>query len=132
MNTETIIPANESEWLALRTKDITSTDVAALFGLSPYCTLFELWHRKKNLTSVDFEATEWVKWGQRLQDSIAAGVAEDNGWVIRRMSEYVRIPELRIGASFDFSIETEYERPSETFEKGLLEIKNVDSLAFRD
>ena len=39
------------------------------------------------------------------------------------MDEYIRDPELRLGASFDYMIE-----PG----AALLEIKNVDSLAFRD
>jgi predicted phage-related endonuclease len=59
-----------------------------------------------------------------LQDSIAAGIAQDQKWDVRRMNEYLRIPDIRLGASFDFSIEA----PG----SGLLEIKNVDSLIFRD
>jgi predicted phage-related endonuclease len=62
-------------------------------------------------------------WGTRLQDAIASGIAQDQGWKVRRMDEYIRIPELRIGASFDFSIEDK--------ELGLLEIKNVDSLQYK-
>ena len=123
MKSESIVPKNEKEWLALRTKDITSTEVSALFGLSPYCTEFELWHRKKDNTAVDFEASERMVWGTRLEQAIAEGVAKDEGWKIRRMNEYMRIPKLRIGASFDFSIEGD--------KPGLLEIKNVDSLQYK-
>lgn len=148
---EVIVPKNENEWLDLRTKDITSTDVAALFGLSPYCTPFELWHRKKTGSTIGFEETEWIKWGKRLQDSIAEGVAEDNGWKVRRMDEYIRIPELRMGSSFDFSIDKFVEdqengpltlnADSEKFPgklkrgfyagDGILEIKNVFGMQFR-
>jgi predicted phage-related endonuclease len=60
-------------------------------------------------------------WGTRLQDAIALGVAEDQGWTVRKMTEYMSISDLRIGSSFDFAIE----------EDGLLEIKNVDSIAFK-
>ena len=97
---QSIISNNEQEWLALRLEDITSTEVSALFNLSPYQTEFELWHRKKNKEIVTIEANQRMKWGTRLQDSIARGIAEDNGWNVRRMDEYVRIPELRIGSSF--------------------------------
>jgi putative phage-type endonuclease len=119
---ESIIPKSESHWLELRAQDVTSTEVSALFGISPYTTLFETWHRhQENLVS-NFEETERSKWGTRLQDSIANGIAEDEGWKIRRMPEYIRHPGLRMGSSFDFSIE----------EAGILEIKNVDGFVFRD
>ena len=124
MKPEIIKPKNEKEWLALRTKDITSTEIAALFGLSPYSTPFELWHRKKDNLAVDFEATERMTWGLRLQDAIAQGVAVDQNWKVRRMDEYMRLPDLRMGASFDFSIEDK--------DPGLLEIKNVDSLIYKN
>ena len=121
MNLQTVPTETKEQWLEARTKDITSTEVSALFGISPYITEFELWHRKKDQTVVEIEENERMKWGTRLQDSIAAGIAEDNKWTVRRMDEYMRIPELRIGSSFDFSIEP----------NGLLEIKNVDGLIFK-
>ena len=39
-------PADEAEWLAMRRQDVTSTETAALFGLSPYTTAFEVWHQR--------------------------------------------------------------------------------------
>lgn len=122
MKAEVIVPESEQEWLGLRAGDITSTKVGALFGCSPYLTHFELWHQIKAGHVVTVEQSERMKWGTRLQDSIAAGIAADNQWKIRRMHEYRRIPSLRIGSSFDFSIG----------EDGLLEVKNVDGLVFRD
>lgn len=126
MTTELLEPKNEQDWLNMRKNDVTSTEVAALFGCSPYVTAFELWHRKQGNKDVAIEQNERMKWGTRLQDSIAAGIAEDQGWVIRRMTEYMRDPDLRLGASFDFAFGKRLE------EDGILEIKNVDGLAFRD
>lgn len=117
-----LLPQDEQEWLKMRTEDITSTDCAALFGISPYMTPFELWHRKKKGDVVKFEGDTRMNWGQRLQDAIAAGIAEDNGWTIRKMTEYIRIPARRLGSSFDFEIQ----------KNALLEIKNVDSLIYKD
>jgi len=114
------------DWHLLRAHDITSTESAALFGLSPYVTPFELWHRKKTAQVVEAEPNERVKWGARLQDSIAAGIAEDQKWTVKRRSQYERLPELRLGASFDFTIMGGKEGD------GLLEVKNVDSLVLRD
>lgn len=126
LNRESLLPNSTEEWLKLRTRDITSTEVSALFGLSPYLTPFELWHRKKAGLVVEIEPNERMKWGTRLQDSIAAGIAEDQKWSVRRRMEYERLPELRLGSSFDFTILGGKDAD------GLLEVKNVDPLALRD
>lgn len=131
MPIEIIYPTDKQHWLECRTKDITSTEISALFGISPYMTEFELYHRKKAGDIVKLEENERMKWGNALQDAIAAGVAEEQGWTVRKMTEYIRNPDLQIGASFDFSIETEHERLKDNFEQGLLEIKNVDGLQFK-
>lgn len=119
----TVVPQSKEEWLSLRQENINSTEVSALFGCSPYQTLYELWHIKKGNLKDSFVDNERVKWGTRLQDSIAMGIAEDNAWSIRRMDEYIYDKELRAGSSFDFSVQGN---------TALLEIKNVDSLAFKE
>lgn len=139
---ETINPTDKQHWLECRTKDITSTEISGLFGFSPYTTEFEIWHTKKAGTIVEIAGNERMKWGTALQDAIAAEIAKEQGWTIRRMDEYMRDTDLRAGASFDFSIESlggitnnqldELKDNGITVRKGLLEIKNVDSLAFRD
>ena len=122
-----ILPENKEQWLGLRRVDVTSTEVAALFGASPYKTPFGLWQSKRaNYVEEPFAETSRMKWGTRLQDAIAIGVAEDQGWTVRRRNVYSRIPELKLGASFDFEILNHPDGP------GLLEIKNVDFLQFRD
>jgi len=152
MVVETIIPTDKNHWLALRRQDVTSTEVSALFGLSPYMTEFELWMRKKHQTEVEFEENERMKWGTRLQDAIAYGVAVDEQLFIRPAPEYCRIPDLRIGSSFDFivtdgvykykrdqspagidsELKDEVIQTSSPQDKAILEIKNVDSLQFRN
>lgn len=121
MKRETIHPSNRDHWLYLRKQDITSTEIAALFGVSPYMTAYGLWHAKKGHLDTDFEETERMTWGTRLQDAIASGICQDENWTGRPMDEYIRLPELRIGSSFDWEANG-----------GLLEVKNVDSLAHRD
>ena len=123
---ETINPENEQAWLEARLKDVTSTEVSALFGISPYMTPFELWHRKKDAVVVRLDPNERMFWGTKLQDAIATAVAEEQGWKIRRMTEYMRDTEVRMGASFDFDIGDSFH----TDQRGLLEIKNVDGLVF--
>ena len=121
MNRQTIKPENHEHWLELRSADLTSTEAPVLYNLSPYQTLFELWHRKKNKDIVAIEQTDRMKWGSRLEGVIAEGVAADQGWSVKAFKDYMRVPELRIGSSFDYMIGTD----------GLLEIKNVSEMAFR-
>ena len=126
MTTEIIVPSNEAHWLEMRKRDVTSTESAALFGMSPYTTHFELWHAKKSGLAREFKTNERMKWGNRLEAAIAHGIAEEQGWEIRPLKEYMRDPDARIGSSFDFVITNLPGGPVH------LEIKNVDYLAFRD
>jgi putative phage-type endonuclease len=125
MNREVIPHTTRDAWLAARRFDVTSTEIAALFGCSPYLSAFELWHQKAGNITDEFEETERMRWGRRLQDVIAAGVCEDNGWQGRPLTDYMRLPDHRIGSSFDWLIETGEDTR-------LLEIKNVDVRAMKD
>ena len=120
---ETKLIENEEHWLAMRRQDVTSTDTAALFGLSPYATAFEIWHQKRDDERPEFADTERMAWGRRLESAIAEGVAEDQGWTVEPFKTYMRDPELRLGSSFDYRILS----PAGD---GILEIKNVDKWAF--
>lgn len=122
MKREILTPKNKEEWLVLRSRNINSTDVSALFGLSPYTTEFELWHRKKTGIYSEIIASERMLWGTRLESAIAKGIAEDQGWSIEPMKEYISLPDYRIGSSFDFRIGQDK----------ILEIKNVDALTFKN
>jgi putative phage-type endonuclease len=125
-----ITPDNEEHWLSLRSHDLTSTDVAALFGLSPYKTPFELWHEKKAAEIVRLQDNPRMAWGRRLESAVAHGIAEDMGWSARPFKDYMRIPEHRIGASFDFMVQDR--AGVDDSAAAILEIKCVDFLAFRD
>ena len=125
MTTEIIVPKDQADWLAMRKADVTSTESAALFGMSPYLTHYELWHAKKSGIAREFKTNERMQWGNRLEAAIAHGIAEEQGWTISPLKEYMRNPDARMGSSFDFVI-TSLGEPVH------LEIKNVDYLAFRD
>lgn len=140
-----ITPKNETEWHALRAMDVTSTESAALFEMSPYTTRFELWHRKREQRIETIEARGRMLWGQRMQDTIARGIAEDYGVKVRRINAYMRLSNCRMGASFDFEIvgladgEHALLQADQTLRAlyrehgaGVLEIKNVDSLVFKN
>lgn len=140
MNRQTIVPASEADWLALRDKDLTSTEAAALFGCSPYATVYELFHRKTGQLVVDFELNDRIKWGNRLETAIALGIAEDHGLIVEPFKAYMRIDGIRMGSSFDFKVTGLAAGYSgdETFRdlfrehgEGIMEVKNVDGLQFK-
>lgn len=122
-------PKTREEWLAARESDVTATDAAALFGVSPYATPFELFHRKAGNLAVEFEPTERMRWGNRLQDAIARGLCEDNGWRIISDHPFLYVRSERfvgMGASPDYVV------LCPTRGVGLLEIKNVDKFVAKD
>lgn len=112
------IPINERRlWLG-------ASEVAALFGLSPYVTKFELWHTKAgNIPQQSLDGQERVEAGNFLEPSIGAWASHRWDWPIRNVQEYLTHPTVgRMGASLDFA----------TIEGEPVEIKNVDNLVFRD
>lgn len=124
-----IKPDSHEHWLQLKSEDISSTESSALFGINPWITKFELWHRKKNKEIVTIQENERMRWGTRLEKAIAYGIAEDREWTIEPFKDYARIDGERIGSSFDFAIVDPHD---EMRILSLLEIKNVDSLQFKD
>jgi len=125
MTIQTIEIENQHQWLTERAKDVTSTEVSALFGLSPYLTEFELFHQKRDAVVVKIEPNERMKWGNRLESAIAQGAAEDMGWNIAKLNVYMRDQAARIGSSFDFKIKSSANGP------GILEVKNVDWVQYQ-
>lgn len=130
-------PANEAEWLSWRTQDLTSTDVAALFGLSPYATAFEVWHRKKSGNADALADNDRMQAGRHIEPAIASLVAEREGVEVEPFKVYARDEADRLGSSFDYVIKAVTRAGSElatlVHERGpgVLECKNVDFLAFR-
>lgn len=138
-------PATREDWLALRKQDVTSTEVSALFNESKYMTAYELACLKAGDIEDQFQPNERSTWGQDLEATIAKIVARRYGVRVRKKNEYMRLPDVRAGASFDFEIHgrTRLKDASSidnydlrvAFIKhgpGLLEIKNVDSLIFKN
>jgi len=122
---------DETEWRNLRRTRINSTDSPALLGISPYRTAYELWHVKAGLLEDTFEDNARIKWGRRLEPVIAAGVCEDHGLeLVRPLKVYMLDDEVEgMGSSFDFEVR---DPANPDAGPGLLEVKNVDGLVFRN
>lgn len=117
---EIIEITSQEQWLSLREPDITSTMTPALFGLSPYLTKFELYHAKKSGVIVPFVSNDRIEAGSFMEEYAAKTVGKKLGMEVKPINEYVRIPEDRMGSSFDWEIIHPEKGP------GILEIKAVD------
>lgn len=110
----------EQDWLNARKKNINSTEVAALLGMSQYKTKLRLWLEKAGKIESDFEETAPTVWGKRLQTAIGQGISEDNGWkCFDLQGYYLEDLDSRLGASMDFRVICPEKGP------GLLETKST-------
>ncbi len=121
MNREFIPYVDEASWLAAREPDVSSTLVAAMCDLDPNISRFALWHNKHRGVELPFKENARTRAGKKLQEAIAEMASEDLSTPLVPMTEYVRFPESRIGASFDYRAR-----------EFIVECKNVDGMIFRN
>lgn len=141
MTTALIEYRDEAEWLSLRQGDITSTETSALFSMSPYETLYELWHRKHSGVGTDFDAdSERIQAGRHIEPAIASLASERFGVIVQPFKVYAKDHAARMGSSFDYVIvgvtngpcaDSRLREHFQRYGAGILECKNVDSLVFR-
>jgi predicted phage-related endonuclease len=136
----------ETAWLALRRQNINSTEIAALFGLSPRRTALELALTKAGKVDEKYVDNERTAWGKRLQSAISDGVSFDYGVAVMPLTDYVELEGLRIASSFDCSVYNttiaaapvggvgielnDLQRFAAERGAGILEIKNLDGRVF--
>ncbi|MGI9136477.1 MAG: YqaJ viral recombinase family protein [Candidatus Nanopelagicales bacterium] len=134
----------EADWLEARKGDVTSTEAAGLFDAGAYDnshTFYELYNIKAGLLApATFKGSDRTKWGNRLESAIAFGIAEDYGLIVEPFKVYMRIPQVRMGSSFDFKIVglADGYDGDETIRNmfrehghGIMEVKNIDAMQFR-
>lgn len=118
------------DWHELRSKNIGGSEIAGLFDMSqPYqLTLYGLHMVKSRLVEDTFDGNERTIWGNRLEEAIALGIAEDNGWQVRKGGYFKDATAIGMGSTLDYIIaeDPEYDGP------GAFEIKNVDGFVFAD
>lgn len=115
---------NENEWLAARAGDITSTELAALFGLSPYKSRLQLWREKAGLDEAPIVEGDAVEWGKDLQTAVGMGICKREGWDGYDLSlYYYSDPVTRTGSSMDIKA------ICSKLGTGCLEIKTTERLS---
>jgi predicted phage-related endonuclease len=121
------IPADPAAWHALRAQHIGASEVATLFGVAPdYMPgIFALWHVKAGRVPREDIGNQRMRWGLLLEDAIAAGAAEMEGWEV--------LPGLYasrdgLGATLDRRIAAPGPNDAGCTGPGVLELKNADWL----
>lgn len=71
------------EWHAARSRAVGGSEVAAILGLHPWSSAFELWHIKAG-TLAPQPGTFKTRLGNLLEDAVATLYAEETGTVLRR------------------------------------------------
>jgi len=131
-NAEYITPEDDKHWKEMRARDVTSTESAALYGLSPYTTELELFYRKQSGEAVDFGDNHRMKAGRFLEPSIAQLAGDELGCKVIPFKRYARTHD-KMGSSFDYEIIHDNTKDTRhDLEGWLLEVKNVDFLIYRD
>jgi len=117
---------DETSWLEKRKKYVTSTEVAALFGSSPYLTAFELWHIKKgNIPATDLSGNNFVQFGKLVEPVIVQMIELENpDWKIEPCRLFAYCDTDRIGSSFDYWVTIDGH-------KGLMEIKSTSYAEYK-
>lgn len=99
---------DKQDWLKARTKYITSTEVAALFGCERSGeygkSYFELWHNKKDKTFEIDEGGNDARKGLYFEPAIAKWFSDIHGLGIEEFNEFAYDDDTRQGSSFDYEI----------------------------
>lgn len=115
------------QWLELRQKDVTASDIAAAAGVSPYKTAAALYAEKLGLMPppADNAAMQRGRW---FEDAAIRGLREiRTDWDgIRKCNEYYRDTELRIGCTPDVEVRSAPGKEG----RGIIQIKSVASWTF--
>lgn len=120
------IPDSRAEWLALRKRDVTASDMAALFGAHPYRTALKLYAIKSGLLDDD-EETPAMRRGKHMEVVAERILREEHpDWIVEANAAYWSDAAVRIGATPDFIVR----RPDRSG-FGVVQVKSVADMIWR-
>jgi predicted phage-related endonuclease len=86
----------------LRAQDLTASDIAAAFGVSPYKTQLALYAEKAGLLA-PVSDNPMMRRGRWLESSVLYAIRETYpDWDVRPVGLYLRDPDIRLGATPDY------------------------------
>jgi len=119
---ERITIGSKTDWLDMRRRDVTASQVAALFGCHQWLTPLMLWRQKRGEDGQQGDNNS-MKRGRWLEPAIMEAVKDQNPeWapLIHKATDYWRLPEQRIGSTPDCFIGEPGEPAT-----GVLELKSM-------
>lgn len=95
---------DQKHWHELRSQHIGGSDVAALFGMSPYTSRWQLWMEKAGkLPPEDISGNKAVQAGTFLESGIANWAAHRWSMDLTKVDDYYTVDDCPgMGASFDY------------------------------
>lgn len=113
---------SREDWLEARRKGIGGSDIAAIMGLHPYKSRYDVYASKLGIEDDDSEDNFLMKFGRDVEPLIGKWFSEDTGLEVRRETKMGQHPDFDfVLGNVDFMIEE-----SEQFEgQGILECKST-------
>lgn len=95
---------SNKHWHAVRAQHVGASESAALFGLSPWMTRWQLWMQKAGkLPAADLDSNIAVAHGRHFEPAVATYAAEKFGIRIRKVRRYLAADDcVGMGASLDY------------------------------
>ena len=84
---------SRQDWLALRQSGIGGSDIAAIIGVSPYATAYDVYQSKTQ--PVNEDSNEFAYWGTVLEDIVAREFSKRSGLKIQNVNYLMRHPTHR-------------------------------------
>ena len=126
MATEFMRIEDEASWLEKRKGYVTSTQMAALFGLSKYNTAFELYHISRGNIEAEIKENNFMKFGKIIEAPICEMIKiEHPDWIINDYPYFAYDEKDKIGSSFDRVVEIDGK-------SYLLEIKSISYSEYKE
>jgi putative phage-type endonuclease len=76
------MPLTHEEWLAARKKGLGGSDMAAVMGLSPWKSRYQLYKEKRG-EAPDTEENDAMRWGKLMEPSLRQFYADTTGRIVR-------------------------------------------------
>lgn len=113
---------SDAQWRELRATHIGASEIATLFGQSPFLTPNNLYHLKRGHISQD--ETVLMRFGLLMEPVIAALIVEHYQWDMVKCDEYHEHPDYPwLGCTLDYYCTHPEHGP------GIVQIKNVQDFA---
>ena len=96
---------DDKQWHELRKHNIGGSDIAALFGASPWMTEFTLYAEKSGITEYQVDENNKMRLGKYLEPFIGELLAKELGWNVVRSREYhLSSTVTGMGCTLDFDV----------------------------